>query len=100
MRALFDTGSEADAVSIEKATELRQHRVSWGESGGNLRVADSREARPVGGVVLGNEEFEPDEDQDTDELDELWPGLDNKDFVMPTLKGTPEQHILRAAPPV
>ena len=41
VRALFDTGSEADAVSIEKATELRQHGVSWGESGGNLRVADS-----------------------------------------------------------
>ena len=39
LRTLFDTGSEADAVSYEKALELRQHGVGWGESGGNMIVA-------------------------------------------------------------
>ena len=33
MRALFDTGSEADAASYEKAVELKQQGVSWGDSG-------------------------------------------------------------------
>ena len=35
LRTLFDTGSEADAVSYEKALELKQHGVGWGESGGS-----------------------------------------------------------------
>ena len=33
MRTLFDTGSEADAASYEKAVELKQQGVSWGDSG-------------------------------------------------------------------
>ena len=52
VRALFDTGSEADAVSMTKAVELQQYGVSWGESGGNLKVADSGEVRPVGSLRL------------------------------------------------
>ena len=43
------------------------------------------------GVVLGQEDFEPDEDKDTDELDELWPDLDQTEFVMPKLLGSSEQ---------
>ena len=150
IQALFDTGSEADAVSHDKAVELRQAGVSWGDSGGNLVVANSGEIQPVGalrllltaepkkvsqnahteggtlriprsltfctdaeivagltseliigyptlvgtgllGVVLGQEDFEPDEDKDTDELDELWPDLDQTEFVMPKLLGSSEQ---------
>ena len=150
IRTLFDTGSEADAVSHDKAVELRQMGVSWGAAGGNLTVANSGEVRPVGslrllltaepkrvsqgsnpetgslgiprsltfctdveivdsltaeliigyptltgtgllGVVLGNEEYEPDEDRDIDELDELWPDLNQNEFAMPTLMGTAAQ---------
>ena len=36
MRTLFDTGSEADAAGYEKAAELKQQGVSWGDSGGNI----------------------------------------------------------------
>ena len=154
IRTLFDTGSEADAVSHDKAVELRQMGVSWGAAGGNLTVANSGEVRPVGslrllltaepkrvsqgsnpetgslgiprsltfctdveivdsltaeliigyptltgtgllGVVLGNEEYEPDEDRDIDELDELWPDLNQNEFAMPTLMGTAAQRRQR-----
>ena len=52
IQALFDTGSEADAVSHDKAVELRQAGVSWGDSGGNLVVANSGEIQPVGALRL------------------------------------------------
>ena len=137
LRTLFDTGSEADAVSYEKALELKQHGVGWGESGGSLIVASGGEVQPAGslrllltaepsevgsenlfriprsltfctdveivhgltseliigyptlvgtgllGVILGEDNYEPDDDLDADGFDDLWPDLDQNEFVMP-----------------
>ena len=52
VEALFDTGSETDAISHEKAVEMRSQGVSWGDSGGNLVVANSGEIQPVGSLRL------------------------------------------------
>ena len=51
---LFDTGSEADAVSFDKAIELKQQLegVGWGESGGSLVVASGGDVQPAGSLRL------------------------------------------------
>ena len=52
IKTLFDTGSEADAVSFDKAIELKQQGVGWGESGGSLVVASGGEVQPAGSLKL------------------------------------------------
>ena len=46
--ALYDTGSEPDAVSAALARQLKQKGVAWGEPGGHLTVANSAQVQPVG----------------------------------------------------
>ena len=145
IRTLFDTGSEADAVSFDKAIELKQQGVGWGESGGSLVVASGGEVQPAGslrllltaepgkvslenqfkiprsltfctdveivnnltseliigystlvgtgllGVILGEENFEPEDDLDADGFEDLWPDIDQNEFTMPKLEGSPEE---------
>ena len=43
------------------------------------------------GVILGEDNYEPDDDLDADGFDDLWPDLDQNEFVMPKLLGTAEE---------
>ena len=48
----FDTGSDTDAVSVQTAVKLKEMGCSWGDAGGGIIMADSRETTLHGELRL------------------------------------------------